>query len=216
MRELRPCENSLPEPDGGLPGGRIDEHRPEQALPVGEEHRRHAVPVGIDHPPVFGEHLVVGGGVGDRRVDEAGVEAEFAEEVLGDGLLMWLVSVDVQRLPGASVPGVQVVHGVAAQQGTDAHHRPAVGPVPFPRVLFAFLTVDLLEAEEAPVHGEPGLRAHLADPQRGLIRVGAHDVEVEVDGCGCVRHIVNLRLRAARSPSSASPLQLIAPESIAC
>ena len=133
----------------------------------------------------------------------------------GDGLLVRLVSVDVQCLAGPAVPGVQVVHRRAAQQCADAHHRPAVGPFPFPRVLLAVQAVDLLEAEEPPVHREPGQFAHLADPERCLIRVRAHDVEVEVDGFGLVRHIVNLRLRAARSPSSASPFQLIAPESIA-
>ena len=54
-------------------------------------------------------------------------------------------------------------------------------------MLLAFLAIDLFEAEEAPVHREAGEIAHLTDPQRRLVGVRAHDVEVEVDGCGLVR-----------------------------
>ena len=184
MGKLRPGDDGVPQPHSRVPGGRIDQNRPEKALPVGEEHRRHPVAVGIDHPLVIGHHLVAGRGIGDRLVDEAGLETEFFEKVAGDSLFVRFVAVDVQCPARTLVPGFDVGHRPAAQQCTDAHHRPAVRPLPLPRVLLALLAVDLLEAEEAPVHREAGQVTHLADPQRRLVRVRAHDVEVEVDGLG--------------------------------
>src|SRR5664280_1151566 len=82
---------------------------------------------------------------------------------------------------GRLVPPVEQVHVLTSEQRTDPHHRPSVGPLSFPGVLLPLLAVDLLEAEEPPPHVDTGSVAHVADPQRGLVGVRAHDVEVEVD-----------------------------------
>ena len=85
-------------------------------------------------------------------------------------------------MPDRRVPAVeQIDMSRAPQQRADPHQRPAVGPVPLPRVLLALDAVDLLEAEEPPIDGEAGLLADVADPQRGLVGERAHRVEVEVD-----------------------------------
>jgi hypothetical protein len=113
VRKLRPRGDGMPQPHGRLTGGWIDEDRPEQTLPVGEEQGRHSVAVGVDHPLMLGHHLVAGRRVIDRLVDEIGVEAEFFEQVPGDRLLVRLAAFDVQGAAGPPVPRIQVGHGPA-------------------------------------------------------------------------------------------------------
>jgi hypothetical protein len=48
-------------------------------------------------------------------------------------------------------------------------------------MLLSIDPVDFLEAEEAPIDLQAGQIPHLADPSRRLVRVRAHDVEVEFD-----------------------------------
>ena len=51
------------------------------------------------------------------------------------------------------------------EQGADAHHGPAVGPVPLPGMLLALGPVDLLQAEEPPADIQVQLVAHISHPQ---------------------------------------------------
>ena len=67
-----------------------------------------------DDAAVVGHHLVVGGRVGDGLIDEARVETQLLEKVPGHRALVGLVAFDVQRPPGAFVPGVE---------GGDLKHR---------------------------------------------------------------------------------------------
>jgi FtsP/CotA-like multicopper oxidase with cupredoxin domain len=63
-----------------------------------------------------------------------------------------------------------------------------------------FLTlqaVDLLKAEESPIHLQPGAIRDLTDPSGRLVGVRAHDVEVEVDGFGPSAHAIKNKLRWA-------------------
>jgi len=53
-------------------------------------------------------------------------------------------------------------------------------------VLLSFFTVDFFEAEEAPGDIESDLFLYVTNPHGCLIRVGAHDVEEELDGCWLV------------------------------
>src|SRR6476660_5430261 len=48
MRELGPRDHGIPQPQRRLADRWIDEHRPEQALPVREEQRGHAIAVSVD------------------------------------------------------------------------------------------------------------------------------------------------------------------------
>ena len=182
--ELPPATDQLPQPHGRLTGGGVDQYRAEEALPVLEAQYRDTPPTGGRHDVVLGLDLVVGGGVGDRLVDQSWVETELAEQLTGDVGLVRFAALDMQRGSSLRVPGVEQRRVGAAQQRTDPHHRPTVGPGPLPRVLLALDTVDLLQREEAPAHLDAGVVAHLPDPPRRLEGVGAHDVEVEVDGGG--------------------------------
>jgi len=161
-------------------------------LPVGEEQRRYSVAVRFDDPAVLGQYLLARGRIGDGLIDQIGIQAQFGEQVAGDRLFVGLVTVLVQGPAGAFIPGVEVGHRPAAQQSADPHHRPPVGPLPFPRVFLALGAVDLLKAEEAPIHLQTGLVPHLADPLRGLVGVRTHDVEVEIDELGVQRHVYQL------------------------
>lgn len=69
---------------------------------------------------------------------------------------------------------------VAAQQHTNAHHRPPIRPRPLPRMLLALDSVHFFQTEEPPRHLHPRLVAHLSHPQRGLIRIRTHEIEVEI------------------------------------
>ena len=87
----------------------------------------------------------------------AGSSPILGQQVAGNVGIVRLVPLLVQRPSGAFVPAVESSMLVTPQQGTDAHHRPAVRPLAFPRVLLALDAVDLLQAEEPPLDLEPGL-----------------------------------------------------------
>jgi hypothetical protein len=87
---------------------------------VVEEQGGHAVPAGRDHPIVVGLDVVVGGGVGDRLVDQVGVEADLGEEVPCDLGPVRAPTLLVERAAGDLVPAVEVVHARAPQQRADA------------------------------------------------------------------------------------------------
>src|SRR6056297_2528027 len=195
--ELEPRSGGLPQPERSGTGGWVHHDRTEQALgcaevvgELGEEQRRHPVAAGGDHPLVLGVHLVVGGRIGDRVVDHPRIESDLLQQVPRHVGIVRPVALLVQRTAGALVPAVEVVHARPAQQRPDAHHRPAVGPLSFPRVLLALDPVDLLQAEELPVDPQPGLVTYISDPRGGLISERAHHVEVEVDPAGADRGVV--------------------------
>ena len=71
---------------------------------------------------MLGTHLVVGAGIGDRRIDQIGIHTQLGQQVTGNGPLVRLVSLDVQGPAGPGVPSVQVSHRLPPQQRTDAHH----------------------------------------------------------------------------------------------
>ena len=106
-----------------------------------------------------------------------------------------------RALPAVGVPAVEERHVLATQQGADAHHRPAVGPLPFPGVLLALPAVDLLETEEPPPDVEAGLLTDVPDPEGRLVGVGAHDVEVEVDTGGSGRTVGAHGVLRGRGPT---------------
>ena len=106
----------------------------------------------------------MGGLIGQRLVHDPRVEAHLGEQVAGHLGPVGLAALDVQCGPGPQVPGIVQRRVGALEQGPDAHHRPAVGPFPFPRMFLALGPVDLLKAEEAPVHVEVEAVADLAHP----------------------------------------------------
>ena len=84
------------------------------------------------------------------------------------------------------VPPIEVVHRRPAQHRADPHHRPAVGPVAFPRVLLALPRLISSRLKNFQSIVRPSCRSHLTDPLRSLVRERAHDVEVKVhDGWSC-------------------------------
>ena len=90
-----------------------------------------------------------------------------------------------ERVADGRVPAVELVVAVLApDERADPHLAPAERPRPLPRVLLALDPVHLLEREEPPRDVEPDLVAHVADPDRRLVRVRAHRVEVELHGLG--------------------------------
>ena len=180
LGEPQPPLDELPQLERLVAVRRVDDDRSEEALAVGEEQRRHAEPAGGDDLVVLGADVVVRRRVGDGPGDEARVEPELDEQLLGDLGPVRLAALLVQGPAGPLVPRVEQGRVLAAEQGADAHHRPAVGPLALPRVLLALDPVDLLQAEEPPAHLEPGQVAHLAHPPRRLVGPRAHHVEVEV------------------------------------
>ena len=143
--------------------------------------------VGTPYPPAaitrswsaFTSSLVVGSAIASSTI--AGSSPSLLQQVPGDVGIVRLVPFLVQRPRRSFVPAVEVIHARPPQQRTDAHHRPAVRPLPFPRVLLALDPVDLLQAEELPRDVESVLRPHVPDPLRRLIGERTHHVEVEVD-----------------------------------
>ena len=147
---------------------------------------------------VVGAHLVGGGGIGDRRVDQARVEVELGQELavhVGD---VRLATLEVEGAAGRGVPAVDQVLTLTAEERGDPHLRPAVGPLALPRVLLALDPVDLLEAEEPPRDVESDSVADVADPDRGLVGPRAHRVEEELDvlGRGALRRGALARARS--------------------
>ena len=199
----QPCTSSH-SAHGLVAVGRVDDDRAEQALAVGEEQRRHAEAAGGDDLVVLGAHVVVGGRVGDRLGRRApGSRPSSTSSSSATSRPVRLAALLVQRPAGPLVPRVEQRRVLAPQQGADAHHRPAVGPLPLPRVLLALDAVDLLEAEEPPADVEPGQVADLADPPRRLVRPRAHHVEVEVHVLD--RHHAHRCRSPARRPTGVRP-----------
>ena len=81
LRELDPRRDGVPQPNGGVAGGRVDQHRAEEAVLASVSalhvHRRHAVAAGVDHFLVLGPDVVVGGFVGDGLIDEGRIQADL-------------------------------------------------------------------------------------------------------------------------------------------
>ncbi len=165
MRERGPRHDGVPKPLGRLARRRIDQNRPEQALPVGKEQGRYPESACLGHPQVLSEHLITGRRIGDGGIDQTRVEADRGDQLPGDRTQMRLLAVDVQCPADGGVPGIEVLHPLTSQQRADPHQRPAVGPLALPRMLLTLGSVDLFQAEEPPSDLEPGTLAHLADPQ---------------------------------------------------
>src|SRR5665647_2377398 len=166
MGELEPAGDVLPQSDRGIPPGRIDEHRTEEGLSVREHQCRYAEPSEGNHRVVFGAHFVAGGGIVDGHPHQPRVETELSEQLLGHFGTVRLLALDVERVARGLIPPVEEIAVSPSEQGTDAHHRPAIGPLPFPRVLLTFGPVDLFETEEAPPHLDAGRVTNFAYPQR--------------------------------------------------
>jgi hypothetical protein len=151
---------------------------------VGEEQRGHPVAAGGHHAVVVGLHLVVGGGVGWRQVDDAPGRGRVRPA--GAGPRRARAACGPRRAaPGrparTSGRGRRCSCGAAARRFASSTSRtttraPTGASCPPP--------VDLLEAEEPPVDREAELIAHVAHPHRGLVGERTHHVEVEVDGGG--------------------------------
>ena len=110
-------------------------------------------------------YLVGSRRVGDSLVYEPRIEPETIKECSSHFGLVRLESMEVEGFASHRVPAVEVVHARPSQQGPNAHHRPAIGPLAFPRMLLALGTVHLFEAKELPVDGEAGLSSDLSDPE---------------------------------------------------
>ena len=149
---------------------------------VGEHEGRHAEATVPDNGVMVGLHIVVRRRIRDRLGHEPAVEPDRLEQFGGNLRAVGLSALNVQSSAGNFVEAVAVVHGGAPQQRGYTHHPPPIGPLPFPRVLLALGAVDLLEGEEPPVDGHAVLPTDVADPDRGLVRPRAHDVEVEPYG----------------------------------
>ena len=204
--ELEPSGGQVPQPDGGVAGGRVDEDRVRTA-----SGRRRRSCVGTPKPPrattrscsAMTSSPVVGSSMASATSPGSSpISARIASATSG----RWGLRPSTwSARPASAYQRSRRRHVLAAQQGADPHHRPPVGPVPLPGVLLALLAVDLLQAEEPPADVEPGLVADVPDPQGGLVGVGAHDVEVEVDAGGSVRTVA--LIGAIRSVMAASRLR---------
>lgn len=133
---------------------------------------------------MIGEDVVVGALVLDRGAHRVVGQPDLGRDRLRTRAQEDVAPVLVKGTPDGLVPAVHEIGVSTPQVGGGAQQRPPIGPVPLPRVLLAAGVVDLLEAEEPPIHLAQTLLAHRADPTRGLISPGAENVEVEVDVIG--------------------------------
>jgi hypothetical protein len=135
----------------------------------------------LDGAFVIGAHCVERGVVGEGRVDGFGREAVLGEQGCVHRGVVRLHTAFVERAADEFVPTIDVGHRPTPQPRADAHLTEAVRPWAFPRVPLSGPEIDLLETEELPLDVEVDLRLHVAYPLRGLIRPGAHRVEVKFD-----------------------------------
>ena len=179
MREPLHAAHEVPERERVLARGRGHDDRPVHRVAGFEHDRRHAVAAVLrDDLVVVGPHVVGGRLVGDRTLDERGIEAGLLDDLRVHARIVRAHPIVEERVPDRRVPAVdRVVALLAPDERADPHLAPAVRPRPLPRVLLPGLPVDVLEREEPPRDVDRHLAAHVPDPARRLIGVRAHRVE---------------------------------------
>jgi len=135
----------------------------------------------IDGLAMVGEHVSVGGLVGDRFVPCFEGRIDLGEELHGDGPVVEPSPIDMQGAPADLVPTVAQRHVDPSQPCRNPHRCPSVGERPLPRVALTLRSIDLLEREEPPRDVEFAPATHVPDPHGRLVGVGADRIEEELD-----------------------------------
>lgn len=188
VREACGCPHEIPEREGVVAERCGDDDGSEYCVVAGEDDRRHAVrAVAFDGVLVLGPHFLLRRGVGEGPFDEVRSEARLPDdfgvefgEVAGTSALEELAA-------DGLVPPVDARLTVfAPDEGADPHLTDPVRPVAFPGRRFTGIGVDRLEREETPLDVEARGEepTHLPYPDRSLVGVGTHRVQVEGDGVG--------------------------------